>query len=306
MNRKLLSVALALILLAVFIGLFLINNFQPDERAEIEVNVCIHLPDYDNQTISHLRDLGVGCVRTDWLTNNNSMTDYSQKLQDSGIKLLAIMNVSTYPILDSVPEEWNRTVTEIVTSEGFNNTDAVEICNEPNGDAFISPDIYYELLKSAYTIIRNYTSIPVVFAGLSPNSELYGFTCKTYLNAVFAHNDVQDNFDYMGIHVYPDISENLDALQFVKNLTTKPIWITEAGETSSHDGEPAQAEYLRSVYYILKPLVNKTFIYELKDKGSSTDPEDHFGLLTVGGTKKESYNMVLDIKKNERTASADR
>lgn len=297
MNRNLLSAVMALVLVAVLVVVFLITYLPVPEPARIEVGVCIHLPDYDSQTMTNVRELGAGWVRTDWVTNKNSMTDYSQKLQDNDIKLLAIMNVSTYPILDSVPEDWNRTVTEIVTSEGFNNTDAVEICNEPNGGTFISPDIYYEMLKSAYAIIKNCTSIPVVFAGLSPDSELYGFTCKTYLNAVFAHNDVQDNFDYMGIHVYPNISENLSALQFVKNLTTKPIWITEAGETSAHDGGAAQAEYLRSLCSTLKPLVDKTFIYELKDKGLSTDPEDHFGLLTVGGTKKESYNMLLDINR---------
>jgi hypothetical protein len=122
-------------------------------------------------------------------------------------------------------KEWNETVIDIVNSEGFSNTDAVEICNEPNNpDYLIPPETYYEMLKGAYVIVKNYTRIPVVFAGVSPNFGGW----QDYLNGVYAQEDTENYFDYMGIHFYyDDMETNLDVLQFVRGLTSKAIWLTE-------------------------------------------------------------------------------
>jgi hypothetical protein len=289
--RKAIWIIVALILLLM---MSLLTYSYYSIPAENEVNVCLHLSDYGCSTISYLNELGVKCVRTDWLlTEDNSMRDYSQKLQDNNINLLAIINMSTYDQIDL--GEWNETVTAIVNSAGFNNTDAVEICNEPNNSAYFIPaETYYEMLKSAYTIIKNYTEIPVVFAGVSPNIDVW----QDYLNTVFAHDDVEDYFDYMGIHFYyGDMEENFSVLQFVEGLTSKPIWLTETGKPSTDNyDETWQAEYLSSIYSTFKPLVSKIFIYELKDNPAhSNDPEGHFGLLTVEGAQKEAYWVVCDI-----------
>jgi len=120
------------------------------------------------------------------------------------------------------------------------------------------------------------------------------------LNTVFAHSEAEDYFDYMGIHFYDDVETNLDTLQFVKGLTTKPIWLTETGKPSAAESnnETVQAEYLSSVYSTFKPLVNKIFFYELKDnQGLYPQKENYFGLLTVEGTQKESYWVVCDINR---------
>ena len=85
-------------------------------------------------------------------------------------------------------EEWKKTITELAKSEDFRNTDAIEIWNEPNNDAFdsaIEPEVYYEMLKSAYTIISNYTTIPVIFAGISPNALNHDW--QDYLTTVFSY-----------------------------------------------------------------------------------------------------------------------
>ena len=265
--------------------------------AKNEANICLHLSDYDGSTFIHLNELGVEWVRTDWsITPDNSMRDYSQNLQDNNISLLAIIDVNTFNNQSFTLEDWNNNVTEIVNSYGFKNTDAVEIWNEPNSVAFVQPEIYYEMLKSAYTIIKNYTSIPIVFAGVSPNVPDW----QAYLNAVFDHDDIQSYFDIMGIHLYDDMATNLDTLQFVKNLTTKPVWLTETGQPSETENynETSQAEYLSSVYSTFKPLVNKIFIYELKDGyGSSPDKENYFGLLKLEGTTKEAYWVICDINR---------
>ena len=291
--RKAIWIIGALILL--LITSRLTYSYYHPRPAENDVGVCLHLSDYGCSTIYYLTELGVKWVRTDWLlANDYTMRDYSQNLQDNSINLLAIVNMSTFDQIDL--EEWNETVTAIVNYEGFNNTDAVEICNEPNNSAYFIPaETYYEMLKSAYTIIKNYTEIPVVFAGVSPNIDGW----QDYLNAVFAHDDVEDYFDYMGIHFYNDgMQENLSVLQFVEGLTTKPIWLTETGQPSATENynEISQAEYLSSVCSTFNPLVKKMFIYELKDNSGDFDnKESHFGLLTAEGTQKEAYWVVCDI-----------
>jgi len=294
-----------LIVVMLLLGAFAVAYLYYPEAEESLVNVCLHWEDYDPQnTMPYLVDLGVGWVRTDWLlTPDNPMRNYSQDLQDHNIKLLAIIDHKTFDYQIPTLEEWKETITEIVTSEDFRNVDAVEIWNEPNSDAFdsyIEPDVYFEMLKSAYAIIKEHTNIPVVFAGVSPNVEGW----QTYLNAVFAHNDTQDYFDYMGLHFYDgNMTTNLDTLEFVESLTSKPIWLTETGQPSATGDytEAKQAEYLSSVYSTFEPLVSKIFIYELRDGNGETVPEreNYFGLLTFEETKKPAYDIVWNISRNQ-------
>jgi len=287
----------ALILILIVGVCIVAYSFYP-RPAENGVNVCLHLSDYGCSTISHLTELGVGWVRTDWIiTKENLMRDYSQSLEYNNINLLSIINMSKFGSEISL-EEWNETVKTIVNSEGFNSTDAIEICNEPNNPDYLIPaETYYEMLKSAYSIIKSYTDIPVVFAGVSPNCGDW----QSYLNTVFAHDDTEDYFDYMGIHLYDDMETNLETLQFVEGLTDKPIWLSETGKPSLNNDETAQAEYLSSVCSTLKPLVSNIFIYELKDNPNlPNDPEGCFGLLTVEGAHKEAYGVVCDMNREYR------
>lgn len=273
---------------------FLLSYYLVNEKCSpTEINVCLHLSDYNNETISFLIDLGVSWVRTDWIkTSDNSMRDYSQNLQDNNISLLAIIDANTFNNENFTLTEWNKTIIEIVTSEGFNNTDAVEIWNEPNAQAYVDPDTYFEMLKSAYVIIKNCTEADIVFSGISPNIENW----TGYLNAVFSYNETSNYFDFMGIHLYDDEVTNAETLKFVKNLTTKPIWVTETGKPSIDGDEESQATYLSSLHKSVEPLVSKIFIYELMDNsGLFPEKENHFGLITVNGTKKEAYYRIWEI-----------
>lgn len=300
--RKLVIAVLLVGIFAGFIvGVFVERSFY-SKPLENEVGVCLHLPDYDNQTISNLNDLGISWVRTDWeITSEYSMSDYSQSLQHNNINLLAIIDHKTFGYRVPTLEEWNRTITELVNSQDFKNTDSVEIWNEPNSVSFIQPEVYYEMLKSAHAIIKNYTDVPVVFAGVSPEVEGW----KTYLNTVFAHNDTEDFFDYMGIHLYGNMTGNLDTLQLVRGLTSKPIWLTETGKPSGplelNYTETDQAEYLSYAYITAKPLVSKMFFYELNDGSWNSDnpKESFFGLLTYEGDKKEAYYIVWNIVRDQ-------
>lgn len=268
---------------------------ETKNHSPIEVNVCLHLSDYNDKTISIFDDLRVKWVRTDWIiTPDSSMGDYSQALQNNNIGLLAILDINTFNHKAFTLKEWNETITEIVVSDGFNNTDAVEIWNEPNALAYVDPDTYFEMLKSAYSIIKNYTVLDVVFSGVSPNVGNW----KEYLTTIFAHVDVINYFDIMGVHLYDDSSINYETLEFVESLTVKPIWVTEIGKPSSCDGGKSQVNYLNSIYENIAPLVNKVFLYELTDNfGLLPEKENHFGLLTINGTKKEVYFRVWEISR---------
>ncbi len=283
------------------VGVFIGQSFYP-KPLENEIGVCLHLSDYDNQTISYLIDLKVGWVRTDWeITSEYSISNYSQTLQNNNINLLAIIDHKTFGYKIPSLEEWKKTITELATSEDFRNTDAIEIWNEPNSDAFdsaVEPEVYYEMLKSAYAIIKNYTTIPVVFAGVSPNALNHDW--QAYLTTVFAHGDTEDYFDYMGIHLYDNMTRNLNIVQFVKGLTSKPIWLTETGKPSAslNFTEIGQAEYLSYVYITIKPLVSKIFFYELRDgRWAPDEKENYFGLLTFEGSKKEAYYILWNVNR---------
>ena len=257
-----------------------------------EVNLCLHISDYNNETLFYLKDLNVKWVRTDWVTApNNLMVEYANTLEENSINLLAIIDTNTFNQQNFTLQEWNDTVTQIVSSTDFSSVDAVEIWNEPNSKAYIAPETYCQMLKSAYVIIKNYTSIPVVFAGLSPNVEGW----KTYLNDVFANEDVESYFDYMGIHLYDGTSTNFATLNFIKELTSKSIWVTETGKPSINS-QTEQAEYLKTIYKTIPQEVSRIFIYELND-GSKTEPpqENYFGLLTINGAKKEAYEVIRNI-----------
>ena len=73
---------------------------------------------------------------------------------------------------------------------------------------------------------------------------------------------------------------------------------TELFHPTEENGEKDQAEYLRTVCSNLGPNVDKILNYELRD-GSVIVPEreNHLGLLTVNGTKKEAYNTVKNINR---------
>jgi len=148
------------------------------------------------------------------------------------------------------------------------------------------------MLRSAHEIIKNYTSAEVVFAGVSPNIEGW----QNYLNEVFANKDVESYFDYIGIHMYDDSQTNLNTLNFIQGLTSKPIWLTETGKPSENNDETEQATYLSTIYETIAPKVDKTFIYELYDnQGLEPPKENYFGLLTIDGVKKEAYDLIENL-----------
>lgn len=116
------------IILIVLAGAFAYSYYPM--VVENEVNVCMHLSDYNNETIGYLKDLNAKSVRTDWLIiPDNSMRDFSLKLQDNGINLLVIVDTNTWNHQDFTLAEWNKTLTQIANSAGLEATDAVEKIN---------------------------------------------------------------------------------------------------------------------------------------------------------------------------------
>jgi len=104
---KTLWITLALIVL---IGVSIIAyTFYPRSSQEKGLNVCLHLSDYNNQTISYLTDLGIAWVRTDWvITYDKSMQTYSQDLRNNNISLLTIMDINNFNHQNFTLEEWSQ------------------------------------------------------------------------------------------------------------------------------------------------------------------------------------------------------
>jgi hypothetical protein len=160
--------------------------------------------------------------------------------------------------------------------------------NEPNGAVYVAPDSYYEMIKSSYTLLKNYSSATVVFAGVSPNVSQW----QTYLSHVFAHKDIEQYFDIMGAHLYDDASTNNQTLQFVKGLTDKPIWVTEIGKPSASvdNTKSIQANYVVNNIPSLTHEVDKVFWYELRDCQKTQNPnEKYFGLIDTAYSRKPAY-----------------
>jgi hypothetical protein len=292
--KSLKTIWIAIIIIVLLVSPIIAYSYYPKSSEEKEVNVCLHLSDYSNMTISYLKDLKVDWVRTDWIqTPNGSMESYCQELQRNNINLLTIFDANTFGSQNFSLTEWNNTIEKIAKSPSFQSVNAVEVWNEPNGFAYLTPETYYGMLKSAYVIIKNYSSVPVIFAGISPN--IPGW--QSYLCQVF-HNDIEKYFDFMGIHLYDDVSTNLNTLEFIKSLTDKPIWLTETGKPTENSDQAAQATYLYSACSSYKSIVAKIFIYELNDNyGLTPEKENHFGLIQLNGTKKESYDVVWKINR---------
>jgi len=71
------------------------------------------------------------------------MVDYANTLEENSINLLAIIDINTFNQQNCTLQEWNNTLTRIVSSDDFRSVDAVEIWNEPNAGAYIPPLTYY-------------------------------------------------------------------------------------------------------------------------------------------------------------------
>jgi polysaccharide biosynthesis protein PslG len=196
-----------------------------------------------------------------------------------------------------------------------------EIWNEPNNAGFWSPKpnpaAYTADLKAAYAAIKHVDrSALVISAGLAPESnDGTNVNAVTFLQDMYAHG-AKGSFDAVGDHPYsypalPDTYESWSGWSgmnqtspSIRSVMTshgdggKQIWITEAGApTGGPDGvsQAAQATDLSQAIANTKSAswIGGLYLYSWQDEG--TDPandEDWFGVVTVTGAHKASYQAV--------------
>lgn len=289
--------ALALIVLAPAHNLVFATPLTP------EINVCMHIDSFNYLTVADLKALNVSWVRIDWIPGE--MANFMQAMHDSNINVLAIIDANTFNNQNITMDQWNSTVESIMQNSDANYVGAWEIWNEPNNptwpQAYFTPDVYHDMLSSAYTIIKNYSCASVVAAGLAPLGNWTG-----YLQTLYAYNDTANYVDYQGVHVYDTIANNLASLSTVDQITGKPIWITEIGEPSAPDPytSQGQATYIHDNFVALYPYVDKIFWYELYDESGQSPPkENSFGLIMLNETRKPSFDILQSMTISTDTSS---
>ncbi len=119
--------------------------------------------------------------------------------------------------------------------------------------------------------------------------------------------DVADMHSYSGALMPSEVSSRwIPAARDVVGAN-KPIWATEAGyhnalqHTGSHYpiSERGSGKYVSRLWFeYWNRGVDRTYIYELRNKGTSTDPasrEDNFGQVRVDGTPKPQFHATKHI-----------
>lgn len=154
----------------------------------------------------------------------------AQRLEQAGIKTLVVFTPierdGTNPAYPSAPlpsTVYNYFIQAARASRGV--IDAWEIFNEPNLSQY-NPD-YNKLavtvsnvLKPAYTALKDEHQFVV---GASWSGE-----CNTDPFRYFVKNGYFDTCDVVGYHPYgQNATQQIARLEYMRSLTTKPIWLTE-------------------------------------------------------------------------------
>jgi hypothetical protein len=192
-----------------------------------------------------------------------------------------------------------------------------EIWNEPNLFIFLNPVdvvLYTKCLKAAYPAIKAADPNSVVIsAGLSAENETQsGVRMKAldFLQAIYA-NGGKGYFDAVGFHPYgwPDLpsvqttwngwqmmastSPSIRSIMVANGDGAKKIWATECGAPSNVVGEDKQASFINEYYTLgaAYDFLGPIFVHSYRDTGplSSTDSEDHYGLVRQDWSQKPAY-----------------
>jgi beta-xylosidase len=182
--------------------------------------------------------------------------------------------------------------------------EAVMIWNEPNNlshwDFHIDPDwkMFSEMaLASARAIRQINPNLKIVLGGISPIDSNFIKLLGSY--------GVLDAVDVVAVHGFPldwnhwNIHQWPEKIDEIRAVTTKPVWVSEAG-VSSFGAEEVQAFGLQKTAELLLPKVERVHWYSLFDlpatwtattrhkeaEGSAYYRHYYMGLLKEDGTPK--------------------
>jgi hypothetical protein len=173
---------------------------------------------------------------------------------------------------------------------------AWEVWNEPDLKFFWhgSPDQYFQLLKTAYVVIKGVDpSATVLMAGMVVPD--LTFARRVLFDAAHGpDSDLYDGyFDAVAWHAYGNASlvysniERFRGLVASAGFSNVPLWVTEDGFPSSNpNGEPRQAAYvLQTIAYAFAAGAARVIVYrESDDTGSKT-----WGLISAAGQPRMGY-----------------
>lgn len=208
--------------------------------------------------------------------------------------------------------------------------DAFEIWNEPETPLFgggieKTGTQYAEIVKAAYTAIKNANPNALVVAGAT--STLAGTGTVRFMKEFLSVENIGNYFDVLSFHPYvsfldgkyysdeaPNIYYNYNynydfktqlsmAEGYLKdNNMDKPIWLTEFG-TSTYESEKGYTERQQAINLARTAVmaksrnsVEKIFFYNFIEKGSDkTDKESMFGVVTQNMNPKPAYIAISNL-----------
>lgn len=191
-----------------------------------------------------------------------------------------------------------------------------EVWNEPDGVMFNhdlsntgSPETYAKLLKAAYEAIK----------AENPDAYVLGIAASGidhsawFINRVLAAGG-GDYMDALSVHPYTWTREPADergqSFEYLLNIlytimknnnVDLPIWITEIGYSSGEvsESEDWLTEEQQGAYNVRTCVfakadskIEKTFLYELKDRGSGIEKTYNMGMIDFDGSLKPAYYML--------------
>ncbi len=190
--------------------------------------------------------------------------------------------------------------------------EAVMIWNEPNNlshwDFHIDPDwkMFSEMaLASARAIRQINPGLRIVLGGISPIDPDFIQLLGSY--------GVLDAVDVVAVHGFPldwnhwNIHQWPEKIDEIRSVTTKPVWVSEAG-ASSFGAEEVQAFGLQKTAELLLPRVERVHWYSLFDlpsawtattrhkeaEGSAYYRHYYMGLFKEDGTPKLASHHFPD------------
>jgi hypothetical protein len=205
-----------------------------------------------------------------------------------------------------------------------------EVWNEPNNVVFWKPKpdstVYTELLKASYAAIKAADPGASVLGGSTSPATNDGTNIdpRDFMQRVYEGGG-GDSFDAWAHHPYcyagtfdcPKTQApwsawsqmsltqpNLRGIMSANGDAGKKIWLTEFGAPTGGDGtavsEARQDQMLRDSYGMVRdtPWLGPLMWYSLKDRGTSGDREDWFGLIRANGSFKPAFNTYKQLAGN--------
>ena len=182
---------------------------------------------------------------------------------------------------------------------------AIEICNEPDLEAFtirdITGDEYAKVLKKAYDAVKEVNKEITVIGGsfCSHRSDHNKEFLTQFADEVNKNGGWKNYMDVVSYHPYSAngvYSDEVPQMTFLQNLdyvheklgSDVPVWITEYG-TSTEDttgnevfsDKQQAADLVRTITAAMSEQTIEEFnIYNLREKNNVTNPrEQHFGIV---------------------------